>query len=260
MAPKPGFTEEKSSIISRLQRQVDDATEEQTNAQLKVTNSTKALSDSNGRYLQNESNKDAAHKSYQLAESLAEALTTAEGHSKKALAQAEKILTSVTKQLEDAYKSALITIDAAQQTMELTRLISKTKVTNKLLSDLLIVDVKNAEADATSAVTDTIAAVSAAILAAQSAILAHQFISDTNDQTVAILNDLKNLKNDKALKDRLESYYQSIKSDPLGIESNYKSAEQELKAASKKMADAQAHLDMTVKASNAAVAAVTSGS
>jgi len=260
MAPKPGFTEEKSTIILRLQHQVEEATDEQANAQLKVTNSTKALSDSNGRFVQNESNKEAAHKSYQLAESLAEALITAEGHSKKALAQAEKILTGVTKQLEDAYKSALITIDAAQQTMELTRLISKTKVTNKLLSDLLIVDVKNAEADATSAVTDTIAAVSAAILAAQSAILAKQFMSDANDQTINILNQLKNLKNGKALKDRLESYYQSIKSDPLEIESNYKSTEKEVKAASKKLAEAQAHLDLIVKASNAAVAAVSSGS
>jgi len=259
MAPKPGFTEEKSTVISSLQHRVVEATEEQVHTQLKVTSLTQTLADANGKYTQNESNKTAALQSHQLAETLVEAVTSAEKFGKKALTQSGLILEKVTKQLDDAYKSALTTIDAAQQTMELTHLIAKTKVTHKLLSDLLTVDIKNAETDAANAVTDTIAAVSAAILAAQSAILANQFLSDTNDQTVVLLNQLKNAKNGKALKDKLESYYQTIRSDAADTEKIYNERQKELKSASEKLVEVQARLDMTVKACNATVAAVSSG-
>lgn len=256
MAHKHGFTEEKSTIISKLQAQVEQAQDELRSAQIAKTSTANTLTDATIRYTQNESNKTAAKTSFHLSEKLSESAGDAERLSKSATHQAEKILKMVHEQLEDAHRSALVTIDAAHQTLELTRLISKTKVTHKLLSDLLVVDVKNAEADAHSAVTDAVDAVSASITAAQSAILAHEFLQHTNGQTSRLLELITAAHH--GLKDKLHDYYQAAEKSETTTNAGHKEAQKQVKKADEKLGQATTHYNLIVSAHNAAVAAVSS--
>ena len=260
MALHQGYTEEKSKIIAELHENVDAAAAALKSTTVEAASKLKRFTDLNNKYTQNETNKVSAQKGHHLYEVLLHTVSHTEANSKHAVIQSQKIYEKVTEQLKLAYDSALITVDAAHITMELTKMITKTKVTHKLLSDLLTADVKNAETDAQAAVTDTIAALSTSITAAQSAISSNEFMKETQASLGKLVEKLKTDNLQSGLKGKLDRYIEEIKERGLKMEHSSKQAETDYNRANEKLANANAYLTLSQAAYNAALVAVNLGS
>lgn len=252
------YTEIKSKMLSKLHSDVEEATHALTKAATDSANRQKVFDAASSRLAKNKGDHMSAHIGRTIYENLVVKLQHAEIKSKHSQKQAEVILRDMTEMLKSAYDSAENTVHAAQITIELTRMITRTKVTHKLLSDLLIADVKNADAAAGEAVIDTLAALDATVIACKGAISLKKYTEGTNSSLEELVKLLKT--GETALKFKLDLYFDTLKSRKAILEAQYNKDKRKLSDVNEELTDMTDHLALSQTAYNAVTAAVNSGS
>lgn len=252
------YTEDKSKLIADLHRNVEVAGTNFKAVQEKVSRSERKFNDTEKSRTLNDTNKSNADKGNLLHDNLLYSITHIESLSKKNVLQSTEISDKMTKMLILAYESAEETISAAQITLELTKMITKTKVTHKLLSDLLIADVKNAELGADEAVTNSLLALNASVEAVRSSISLKEYSQESNQLLSTLIQTIN--KSGSGLKIKLDSYITDLHARSKDIKEKNSVAKKEFKLATLELTEASSAFDLSNIAYNAALAAVNLGS
>lgn len=252
------YTEKKSQVIAELHRNVEVTNTIFKIVQDTVSRSQRKFDDTQKIRTLNDTNRNNADKGNLLHENLLHSITHIETISKKNVLQSAVICDKMTNMLILAYESAEETISAAQITLELTKLITKTKVTHKLLSDLLIADVRNAEMGANEAVTNSLLALNAAVEAVRSSMSLKEYSQESNELLTKLITTIN--KSGSGLKIKLETYMAELHDRSKDYKEQNSEAKKELNSANRELTDASSKYDLSTISYNAALAAVNLGS
>lgn len=251
-----GYTEEKAKKILQLQQELNAATKDNAKAQADATAKTNTLNSRLAVYTQDEKDKAVAINNFSLVEkSLITAHTAETILSLADTENTEELLRIVTEMVNNAHETAEKTVHAAIHVTDLANLINKTKTKNKLISDLLVKDAKDALEDSTKAVTAVITALNDAMTAIGTVVHLHNSLEESSTQLQNLLLLLSEKK--EGLKDALEDVRdKSAKKTQLAQDEKDKAQLASVEA-NKKLARETARLSAAKAALDAANAAVS---